>query len=183
MCLLNAHHSRSLKKSFLPSWQFFGPIHLKSSPIALRHSFPHTHTFHNGLHRFHFHRLGRRPQGVQGPGTCLFARAVRIARSPTQKLTKGNNCFLLILLGRGALVAAPCEVLLALDCSSHPTNFFCHPFVVVPGDARGLLFRATASSSLDRLRCRRLFLEFLRQLSAIAKITPVSNLPDPHSRT
>ena len=43
-------------------------------------SFPHTHHIQNGLHRFLFHRLGRRPQGVQGPGTSRDARARALPR-------------------------------------------------------------------------------------------------------
>ena len=34
----------------------------------------------NGLHCLHLHRLGRRPQGVQGPGTSRDARACEIRR-------------------------------------------------------------------------------------------------------
>ena len=47
-------------------------------------SFPHTHHIQNGLHRFLFHRLGRRPQGVQGPGTC--------SRTPPRASTRAVVC-------------------------------------------------------------------------------------------
>ena len=55
--------------------------------VLRRHtsSFPHTHHIQNGLHRFLFHRLGRRPQGVQGPGTC--------SRTPPRASTRARRAF------------------------------------------------------------------------------------------
>ena len=38
----------------------------------------------NGLHCLHLHRLGRRPQGVQGPGTSRDARARACVRNPAR---------------------------------------------------------------------------------------------------
>ena len=46
------------------------------APHSSKHTTHHTRPKHqNGLHCLHLHRLGRRPQGVQGPGTSRHARA------------------------------------------------------------------------------------------------------------
>ena len=57
-------------------------------------SFPHTPHIHHGLHRFFFHRLGRRPQGVQGHGTCCHARASHPRVFPARKLPSENDTWM-----------------------------------------------------------------------------------------
>ena len=44
-----------------------------------------TPNLNNGLHCLHLHRLGRRPQGVQGPGTF---RATKRARSAARRVSR-----------------------------------------------------------------------------------------------
>jgi len=72
----------------LPSWQNRS-VPNNGPPRSKRHSRKHTthHTplqHQNGLHCLHLHRLGRRPQGVQGPGTSRDARARACVRNPAQ---------------------------------------------------------------------------------------------------
>ena len=63
-------------------------LHLASRvPIAIPAHTPLSYTTpnnNNGLHCLHLHRLGRRPQGVQGPGTSRDARARACVRIPTR---------------------------------------------------------------------------------------------------
>jgi len=56
-------------------------------PIAIPAHTPLSYTTpnnNNGLHCLHLHRLRRRPQGVQGPGTSRDARARACVRIPTR---------------------------------------------------------------------------------------------------
>jgi hypothetical protein len=63
-------------------------LHLASRvPIAIPAHTPlsyKTPNNNNGLHCLHLHRLRRRPQGVQGPGTSRDARARACVRIPTR---------------------------------------------------------------------------------------------------
>jgi hypothetical protein len=63
-------------------------LHLASRvPIAIPAHTPLSYTTpnnNNGLHCLHLHRLRRRPQGVQGPGTSRDARARACVRIPTR---------------------------------------------------------------------------------------------------
>ena len=80
--------SQSLSRGVLGlAWRFFRKFpRLFTRDVRLFRATPAHATFHqphpklnNGLHCLLLHRLGRRPQGVQGPGTC---RAMKHGREP-----------------------------------------------------------------------------------------------------